>query len=91
MALADAVEGQNGKPRRPPKGAETRWAGILPQILWVNEFFCGLSNYEEPDDCVPNDDGTTYGHHALDEDDCLVIMQLVTMLIYLSFATLELS
>ena len=84
MALANVVEGQDRKPRRPPKGAETRWAGILPQIEWINDFFTCLCDYKAPDDCVPNDDGTTYGTHALDEDDSVVIMQLVFFLVQLA-------
>jgi hypothetical protein len=30
---------------RPPAAAETRWAGLLPQIPWMNEFSSVLQMY----------------------------------------------
>ena len=77
-AFAVGVEAGGGKPRAPPKGAETRWVGFLPMLAWVNDFSHYLVEYEEPSDCVANDDGTVYGQHALVEDEWIEVMQLVS-------------
>ena len=47
-------------------------------LAWVNDFSYHIMEYEEPSDCVPNDDGTIYGQHALEEDEWIEVMQLVS-------------
>ena len=63
--------------RKPVKGADHRWGGFIPMVEWVNEMKAALIEYEAPDDCVPNDDGSIFRQHALDEDEWAEAMQLV--------------
>ena len=55
----------------PPNGAETRWAGLLPQISWCNEVNDALGYYEKnpATNVATNDDQTTYVDWAFDDDD----------------------
>ena len=54
---------------RPPAASETRWAGILPQIAWINEHNDVLALYERKPakGCVHLDDGTTFDNHVFTE------------------------
>jgi hypothetical protein len=77
-ALMELVSGRNFKSiRKPPCGAETRWAGFLPMLAWVNENKIYLQDYEAPETCMYNPDGTKYSEHALLNSDFNDVMQLV--------------
>ena len=66
----------------PPATSETRWAGILPQIAWINEHSDVLSLYERKPakGCVHLDDGRTFDNHKLSEYDWLSIGDLDVVL-----------
>ena len=68
----------NQQVTRPPAASETRWAGILPQIAWVNEHHDVLLQYERKPakGCVQNDDGTTFENHIFDEYDWIIVADL---------------
>jgi hypothetical protein len=68
----------NQKVTRPPAASETRWAGILPQIAWVNEHCDVLDLYEKKPakNCALSDDGTTFKDHLLTEYDHIIIAEL---------------
>lgn len=63
---------------KPRIGAETRWAGILPQISWCSEMSSALTIYatNPAKDTATNDDGTTYMDWAFDADDFVDLMDL---------------
>ena len=63
---------------KPPCGAETRWAGLLPMLAWVNEHKMFLVEYIAPQDCVVNPDGSAYSSHRIEEFEWLDIIQLVS-------------
>jgi len=67
---------------RPPAASETRWAGILPQISWINENCDVLDLYEKKPakNCCASDDGTTFKDHLLSEYDYKVIADLDAVL-----------
>jgi hypothetical protein len=75
MDIIDMVGGCNNKPT---KGADTRWGGFIPMAGWVNKMKAALREYEAPADCVPNDDGSVFRTHALEEHEWLETMQLVS-------------
>ena len=61
---------------KPPCGAETRWAGLLPMLAWVNQHKIFLMEYTAPNDCVVNPDGTAYNtHHIEVKAKCTVSVQ----------------
>ena len=66
------------KVTRPPAASETRWAGILPQIAWVNEHCDVLDLYEKKPakNCSLSDDGSTFKDHLLTEYDYIVVGEL---------------
>ena len=68
------------KETKPPVGAKTRWAGIVPMIKWINENYQALCEYQgkHPSDCVPMEDGSHYGDYTMEKDDWDVIMQMVS-------------
>ncbi len=47
---------------RPPAAAETKWAGLLPQIAWMNEFSSVLQLYKKDPakNCAADDNGEVY-------------------------------
>ena len=63
---------------KPPIGAETRWAGFLAMNKWVNEKKTGLMEYEQPDDCCENEDGTVFAQHKFLHYEWNECMQLVS-------------
>ena len=75
--LQDVIDGVGGTPRKPPAGADHRWGGFIPMCAWVNEQSVALQEYEAPEDCVPNDDGSVFKNHAFDDNEWLENMQLV--------------
>ena len=68
----------NQRVTRPPAASETRWAGILPQIAWVNEHCDVLDLYDKKPakNCAISDDGTTFKDHLLSKYDFIVIGEL---------------
>lgn len=48
-------------------------------LSWVNKMRVPLLEYDAPDDCVPNDDGSVFHQHALEEHEWLEVMQLVSL------------
>ena len=46
-------------------------------VGWVNKMKTSLREYEAPEDCVPNDDGSVFRNHALEEHEWMEAMQLV--------------
>ena len=63
---------------RPPAAAETRWAGILPQIAWMNEFSSVLQLYKKnpAKNCVEIDGVETIEQNFLEEYDWVLVSQL---------------
>ena len=59
------------KVTKPHVALETRWAGLLPQINWVNEHRDFLILYEKKPatHCVALDDGTTFSDHVIADYD----------------------
>jgi hypothetical protein len=47
-------------------------------VGWVNKMKAALREYEAPVDCVPNDDGSLFRNHALEDHEWLETMQLVS-------------
>ena len=68
--------------RKPPVGARTRWAGIIPMISWVNENHQALMEYNtrHPKDCATPEDRSAYDDYMLIDEDWDVISQLVGVL-----------
>ena len=60
---------------RPPAAAATRWAGLLPQISWMNEHQDVLNMYVKnpATNCVASDDGTVAQDHVFDEYEWCMI------------------
>lgn len=75
--LLNIVEQFGGYSSKPAKGADTRWGGFIPMVGWVNKMKTSLREYEAPEDCVPNDDGSVFRNHALEEHEWMEAMQLV--------------
>ena len=65
--------------KKPPMGAATRWAGILPMVSWVNENMEALLAYDSrhPRDCALLDYGTNHKDYVLGDEDWEVLAQLV--------------
>ena len=65
---------------KPPIGASTRWAGIIPMITWVNENMEALIEYDakHPRDCAVLEDGSTYKDYVLREEDYELLNQLLS-------------
>ena len=66
--------------KKPPIGAATRWAGIIPMLMWVNENSTSIKRYDtqHPRDCASLEDGSQYQDHFLVEDDWEIVKQLVS-------------
>jgi hypothetical protein len=77
MESVGAISG--GRIEKAPMGAETRWGGYIPMHSWVNKYKAGLNRYTAPNECVVNDDGTTYDQHELEDPQWLEVMQIVSM------------
>ena len=73
--------------KKPPMGASTRWAGIIPMISWMNSNRAVLEEYNirHPKDCAVLEDGTTYTDHAMGDEDWEIISQLVSCYEIVSF------
>ncbi len=63
---------------RPHVIVATWWAGLLPQIVWMNEHKDVLEMYVEKTvtKCVASDDGTTMQDHVIDEYEWCAIGEL---------------
>ena len=63
---------------RPPAASQTRWAGILPQVAWMNEHCDVLDLYDKKPakNCCESDDGTTFKDHAIAEYEWSIIAEL---------------
>ena len=44
--------------------------------IWCSVNSGALDEYCEPEDCVTNDDGTTYDNHKLSDEHCIACHQL---------------
>lgn len=68
------------KGKKPPIGAATRWAGLIPMLMWVNENCTFIKKYDiqHPRDCVSLEDGSHYQDYFLQDDDWEIINQLVS-------------
>ena len=68
----------NQKVTKPPAASQTRWAGLLPQIAWMNEHRDALCAYERKPamNTAILDDGTTFTDHTLVEHDWIMIANL---------------
>ena len=66
------------KVTKPPAASETRWAGILPQISWLNEHHEVVQLYEKQpaENCAVLDDGTSFSDHAFSEHDWCMVADL---------------
>lgn len=64
---------------------------MIDVYIWFGVHQDILETYVEPVDCVVNDDGTTFQHHKLDEEDFLCVHQLAAILspVKVLLATLE--
>lgn len=76
MESNGAISG--GNIEKAPMGAETRWGGYIPMHSWVNKYKTGLMQYIAPEECVVNDDGTTYNEHTLEDPQWLEVLQIVS-------------
>ncbi len=81
---------------RPLAAAETRWAGLLPQIVWMNEFSNVLQLYKKDlaKNCPADDHGEVYeAKEFLDEYEWIMVFQLDADLrpVGLFIATMEAS
>ena len=67
---------------KPPIGAKTRWAGIIPMLKWMNENSRAIMEYDgrHPKDCVVLEDGTEYGDHVMSFEEWDVLRQLVSLI-----------
>lgn len=63
---------------RPPAAAETRWAGILPQIAWMNEFSSVLQMYKKDPakNCVQIEGVETIEKNFLEDYDWVLVSHL---------------
>ena len=70
------------KVTKPPAASETRWAGLLPQIAWMNEHHDVLRMYERKpaQNCAVLDDGSTFTDHNLQDYDWILIGDLDAVL-----------
>jgi hypothetical protein len=70
------------KVTKPPAASETRWAGLLPQIAWVNEHRDVLIMYEKKPatNCVLLDDGSTFSDHSIIDEEWTTIADLDAVL-----------
>ena len=68
----------NQKVTKPPAAAETRWAGILPQVAWINENKDVLLLYEKrpAKNTAALDDGTTFSNHVLSDYEWMLVCDL---------------
>lgn len=66
---------------KPPVGARTRWAGVIPMITWMNENIKAILEYDarHPKDCAMLEDGSEYGDHLMTIEDWEILQQLVRM------------
>ena len=66
----------------PPAASATRWAGLLPQIAWINEHREATCLYEKKPAlyCIVLDDGTAFHDHTLHEYDQSMIAELDAVL-----------
>ncbi len=66
------------KVTRPPAVSETRWAGILPQIAWLNEHRDDVDLYKNKPAkaCALLDGDTTSENHAVNEYERISICGL---------------
>lgn len=77
--FSEIVNALGGTGTKPQVASKTRWAGFLSMCSWVNENKLALIEYEEPSDCVANDDGTRYASHEIgDEDQWQQVTHLVS-------------
>ena len=79
-AVLMATQEAKGLPmRKPPVGAATRWAGVLPQLAWAVEQRPALDKYtiSPADSTCKLDDGTTYTDHALCPEEWDILVELV--------------
>ena len=63
---------------RPPAASQTRWAGILPQVAWLNEHADVIDLYDKKPakNCCESDDGTTFKDHAINDYEWNIIAEL---------------
>jgi hypothetical protein len=64
---------------KPPFESTTRWAGIHPQIAWMNEHREAIYLYEKKPSlhCAVIDDGTAaFKYHTLHEYDWIKVAEL---------------
>ncbi len=63
---------------KPPAAAETRWAGLLPQITWSNEFSSVLQLYKKnpAKNCVEIDGVEPIEKKFLEEYEWVVVSHL---------------
>lgn len=65
---------------RPNGGSATRWLGIIDLYIWASKFSDALQKYNEPEDCVKSDDGSTFKDHTMSADQFLACHQLAAIL-----------
>ena len=67
---------------RPPAAADTRWAGLLPQIAWMNEFSSVLQLYRKnpAKNCVEIDGEEPIEKNFLEEYEWVVVSHLDAVL-----------
>ena len=65
-----------------PAASTSRWAGLLPQISWMNEHREAIYLYEKKPTlhCAVLDDGTAFNDHTLLEYDWIMIVELDAVL-----------
>jgi hypothetical protein len=68
----------DGSVTRPNGGSKTRWGGIINVFQWIGINEAVLKRYVEPENCVVNEDGTTFSTHILTDVEFLCCHQLVS-------------
>ncbi len=76
---------------RPNPGSVTRWGGIIDIYIWIGTRKQALRQYNQPADCVENDDGTSFKDHMLNDEQYLSAHHMASVLHHVKqlIATLE--
>ena len=75
----------------PNLGSVTKWGGMIDICIWIGTDEQALRQYNEPADCVENDDGTSFKDHMLNDEHYLCAHHMAAALHHVQqlIATLE--
>ena len=65
---------------RPNAGSVTRWGGMFEILICIGTHEQILRKYNEPSDCVQNDDVTSFNDHILNVEQFLCAHQMADVL-----------